>query len=111
MKQINRNKINVKINVFICLGESENGMSLEKTFSNDEQLPALPLPELHDTLSLYLDSVKPHLTNEEFLNTKQIVDNFEKNEGIILHQRLADRAKDRKNWVNLTINSSIYFCI
>ena len=82
------------------LGESENGMTSEKTFSNDELLPPLPLPELKDSLSLYLDSVKPHLTDEEFVKTKQIVDNFEKNEGKILHQSLLDRAKERKNWVN-----------
>ena len=84
----------------MILGESENGMTSEKTFSNDELLPPLPLPELNDSLSLYLDSVKPHLNDEEFVKTKQIVDDFEKNEGKILHQRLLDRAKKRKNWVN-----------
>ena len=84
----------------MILGESENGMTSEKTFSNDELLPPLPLPELNDSLSLYLDSVKPHLSDEEFVKTKQIVDDFEKNEGKILHQRLLDRAKKRKNWVN-----------
>ena len=81
------------------LGESDNGMASEKTFSNDELLPPLPLPKLNDSLSLYLDSVKPHLTKEEFAKTKQIVESFEKNEGSVLHQRLIDRAKERKNWV------------
>ena len=85
------------------LGESENGMTSEKTFSNDELLPPLPLPDLTDSLSLYLDSIKPHLTDEEFVKTKQIVDNFEKNEGKTLHQHLLDRAKERKNWVNAII--------
>ena len=75
-------------------------MTSEKTFSNDELLPPLPLPELNDSLSLYLDSVKPHLNDEEFVKTKQIVDDFKKNEGKILHERLLDRAKKRKNWVN-----------
>ena len=84
----------------MILGESENGMTSEKTFSNDELLPPLPLPELNDSLSLYLDSVKPHLNDEEFVKTKQIVDDFKKNEGKILHERLLDRAKKRKNWVN-----------
>ena len=84
----------------MILGESENGMTSEKTFSNDELLPPLPLPELNDSLSLYLDSVKPHLNDEEFAKTKQIVDDFKKNEGKILHERLLDRAKKRKNWVN-----------
>ena len=80
-------------------GESDNGMESEKTFSNDELLPALPLPELHDSLSIYLDSVKPHLTKDKFHQTKQIVEEFEKNEGLILHQRLVDRTKERRNWV------------
>ena len=93
-----KNKIYVNI-TFSSLGESDSGMASEKTFSNDELLPTLPLPKLHDSLSLYLDSVKPHLKKEQFHTTKKIVEEFEKNEGSILHQRLIDRAEERRNWV------------
>ena len=74
-------------------------MNVEKTFANDETLPDLPVPNLKDTLNRYLDSVKPHVTEDEFLTTTDIVENFEKNEGQILHQRLLERAKTHRNWV------------
>ena len=74
-------------------------MNVEKTFANDETLPDLPVPNLKDTLNQYLDSVKPHVTEDEFLTTTDIVENFEKNEGPILHQRLLERAKTHRNWV------------
>ena len=79
-------------------------MNVEKTFANDETLPDLPVPNLKDTLNRYLDSVKPHVTEDEFLTTKDIVENFEKNEGQILHQRLLDRAKNHRNWVRVEIS-------
>ena len=44
-------------------------MDSETTFANDEILPALPLPKLKDTLSRYLQSVEPHVTEKEFINT------------------------------------------
>lgn len=74
-------------------------MVLEKTFACDEVLPDLPLPSLRDTLDRYLDSVKPHATEDEFSKTKRIVEEFEKNEGSLLHKRLLDRTKDHRNWV------------
>ena len=74
-------------------------MESETTFANDEVLPDLPLPELKDTLNRYLQSVEPHVTEEEFLNTQRIVADFEKNDGLILHQALLDRTKTHKNWV------------
>ena len=94
-------------------------MVLEKTFANDELLPDLPLPSLCETLTRYLDSVKPHVTEEEFLTTKQIVNQFEKNEGSVLHQRLVDRARDHKNWVSIinlimlrcTLGQKIYYIL
>ena len=80
-------------------------MVLEKTFASDELLPDLPLPSLSETLKRYLDSVKPHVTEQEFVDTKEIVNQFEKNEGSVLHQRLVDRAKGHRNWVSkLDIN-------
>ena len=75
-------------------------MESEKTFANDENLPDLPLPELGDTLKLYLKSVKPHVTEEDFLVTKKIAEEFENNEGAILNQILLDRTQTHRNWVH-----------
>ena len=75
-------------------------MESEKTFANDENLPDLPLPVLGDTLKLYLKSVKPHVTEEEFLVTKTIAEEFENNEGAILNQILLDRTQTHRNWLD-----------
>ena len=78
-------------------------MELEKTFESDDLLPDLPLPNLSETLKRYLDSVKPHVNEEEFLETKKIVNQFEKNEGSALHQRLVNRTRNHRNWASISI--------
>ena len=74
-------------------------MQSEKTFANDEFLPDLPLPKMEDTLTNYLESVKPFMTEQEFVNTKGIVADFEKNEGVALHDVLVKRTQTHRNWV------------
>ncbi|XP_071812647.1 peroxisomal carnitine O-octanoyltransferase-like isoform X3 [Apostichopus japonicus] len=71
----------------------------EKTFQYDENLPSLPVPSLDSTLHKYLDSVKPLVTDEEFAETKKIVDEFGRGIGQKLHQRLLEKSKREKNWV------------
>ena len=72
----------------------------KKTFENDDNLPALPLPSLKNTLDLYLQSVVPFLTPNELEKTKRIVEEFDDNEGQILQEKLLQRANENKNWVN-----------
>lgn len=77
----------------------------ETTFQNEDSLPSLPLPSLQQTLNYYLSTVKPHVTEEEYVNTEQLVRNFENGIGPILQEKLAQRAKTRRNWVNLILYS------
>ena len=72
----------------------------KKTFENDDNLPALPLPSLKNTLDLYLQSVVPFLTTNELEKTKRIVEEFGDNEGQLLQEKLLQRANENKNWVN-----------
>ena len=44
----------------------------KKTFENDDNLPALPLPSLKNTLDLYLQSVVPFLTKNELEKTSKM---------------------------------------
>ena len=70
------------------------------TFSNDDQLPSLPLPDLDSTLSLYLDSVKA-LTEDNgdtFDKTAEIVKDIKIE---LLHQELVKRSQEKKNWVGI----------
>lgn len=71
----------------------------EKTFQYDESLPPLPLPPLDNTLNKYLDTVRPHVTEEEFAVTEQLVKDFKDGQGKELHDILAIKASNEKNWV------------
>lgn len=71
----------------------------ENTFQNEDILPSLPLPELKQTLDKYLDSVRPHVTEEEFNETERIVKEFENGVGKRLQEKLLKRAQQMRNWV------------
>ncbi|XP_015905270.1 peroxisomal carnitine O-octanoyltransferase isoform X1 [Parasteatoda tepidariorum] len=71
----------------------------EKTFVNDESLPSLPVPSLNQTLSKYLESVKPFVTEDEFQNTKKLVYEFQTGVGKDLHSLLAKKADCERNWL------------
>lgn len=70
------------------------------TFSKEDNLPSLPLPSLKSTLTRYFESVKPFVNEDDYENTRKIIENFEQNEGVKLQSILNDRAKATKNWVN-----------
>lgn len=76
----------------------ENKSSLA-TFSVDDDLPSLPLPELSDTLRRYLDSVKPHASVIEYLNTERIARQFESGIGQKLNYVLKQKALRERNWL------------
>ena len=71
-----------------------------KTFGHDEDLPNYPLPDLDQTLSIYLESTKPFLSDDDFKETQEHVDAFKKNEGPKLQQLLLDRSHSNRNWVS-----------
>ncbi|NXM54043.1 OCTC octanoyltransferase, partial [Illadopsis cleaveri] len=73
--------------------------SEERTFQYQDSLPSLPVPLLDESLSKYLDAVKPFLNQEEYQRTKDIVKKFENGIGKELHQKLLERARMRRNWL------------
>ncbi|KAM9287816.1 peroxisomal carnitine O-octanoyltransferase isoform 2-T4 [Cariama cristata] len=73
--------------------------SEERTFQYQDSLPSLPVPSLAESLSKYLDAVKPFLNQEEYQRTEDIVKKFENGIGKELHQKLLERAKTRRNWL------------
>jgi hypothetical protein len=72
----------------------------ESTFQYDEDLPSLPLPSLSNTLNKYLDTVRPHVSEEEFAHTESLVREFEHGQGKVLHEKLRQKAGQSKNWVS-----------
>ncbi|NXI44822.1 OCTC octanoyltransferase, partial [Galbula dea] len=71
----------------------------ERTFQYQDSLPSLPVPPLDESLGKYLDAVKPFLNQEEYQRTEEIVKRFEHGIGKELHQKLLERAKTRRNWL------------
>ena len=71
----------------------------ECTFRYDDQLPALPVPSLENTLNKYLDTVRPHVSEDEFVETEKLVREFEQGNGKELHGRLLEYAKTKRNWL------------
>lgn len=78
---------------------TEGELSIMSTFSIDNILPSLPVPDLEKTLQKYLDSVKPQVTEIEYLNTEKIVSKFRNGIGKTLQFHLTERAKNERNWV------------
>ncbi|XP_065666925.1 peroxisomal carnitine O-octanoyltransferase isoform X3 [Hydra vulgaris] len=80
-------------------------MSTE-TLSCQQYLPSLPLPSLKDTCERYLKSVQPFLNEDEFAYTKLEVEKFQNGVGIMLHEKLIQRAKSSRNWLQFWWDSS-----
>ncbi|KAF0879424.1 peroxisomal carnitine O-octanoyltransferase [Crocuta crocuta] len=71
----------------------------ERTFQYQDSLPSLPVPSLEESLKKYLESVKPFANKEEYKKTEEIVQNFQDGVGRKLHQKLLERAKGKRNWL------------
>ena len=70
-----------------------------------QALPKLPVPPLGDTLDLYLRTLRPLLTEEQYQETRKIVTQFGApgGPGELLQSRLLERSKNKANWVNITL--------
>ncbi|KAJ3101774.1 Carnitine O-acetyltransferase mitochondrial [Phlyctochytrium planicorne] len=80
-------------------------------FQFQSKLPKLPVPSLDETLSLYLQSVKPLITSSEFEKTKKAVDEFKAPGGVgeELQKRLVEHDKGVKSsWLIDWWNSYAY---
>ncbi|XP_059194689.1 peroxisomal carnitine O-octanoyltransferase [Centropristis striata] len=71
----------------------------ERTFEYQSSLPSLPVPSLESSLSKYLDAVCPFASEEELKATADIVRRFQAGVGKELHQKLLQRGREKKNWL------------
>jgi len=70
-----------------------------KTLDFQSKLPSLPLPSLHETCAKYLESVKPFVEGEDYKTTEELVQSFENGVGKVLQEKLVQRAKVSRNWL------------
>ncbi|CAL1532423.1 unnamed protein product [Lymnaea stagnalis] len=71
----------------------------ETSFQYEKDLLTLPVPDLSNTLRKYLESVRELVTEEEFQKTEFIVQKFALGEGKYLHERLKEKSKNKRNWL------------
>lgn len=95
---INDTKLNLFF-LFFC-----RAYSSPKTFSNQDTLPRLPIPDLDATAARYKRSLLPLLTASEHAAVSQKIDTFAKGLGPVLQQRLhaldAQEAKLGLSWLD-----------
>jgi len=65
-------------------------------------LPRLPVPELKLTCQRYLKAQQPLLSKNDYLRTKDVVENFEQNDGQLLQDLLKKKNDLNKNTSYIT---------
>ena len=69
------------------------------TFSAQDKLPKLPIPELESSTTKYLAALKPLQTPREHAETQQAVEEFLKSEGPELQARLKKYANGKTSYI------------
>lgn len=98
-----------------------------QTYAHQKELPLLPVPDLADTVTRWLKSVRPLVSAEEYAEAERLARDFARPGGVgeTLNARLRDRAaaKSESSWImelwrenaylrprcSLPINVSYYF--
>ncbi|KXS16095.1 acyltransferase ChoActase/COT/CPT [Gonapodya prolifera JEL478] len=80
------------------LSRPTNAQLHRKTFSNQKRLPRLPIPSLKRTCELYLESLKPLASEQEYQESERRVQEFlgPDGMGMVLQQRLMEWDKTQK---------------
>ena len=96
--------------MFCCLQVKPLGLlkpsSLKKVSSrfkaHQDSLPRLPVPPHQQTLDHYLKALQPIVSEEEWAQTKQLVEEFQTAGGVgeRLQKGLERRARKMENWVS-----------
>ncbi|KAJ5561823.1 ATP-grasp fold subdomain 2 [Penicillium sp. DV-2018c] len=69
------------------------------TFKNQDSLPKLPIPNLEDTVRRHLDALKALQSPREHEDTKAAVEDFLKNDGPVLQERLKAYASSKTSYI------------
>ncbi|XP_060847233.1 carnitine O-palmitoyltransferase 2, mitochondrial [Rhopalosiphum padi] len=76
--------------------------SIIPTMHFQRSLPRLPVPELKLTCQRYLKAQEPLLSKTDYLKTKDVVENFEQNDGQLLQDMLKKKNDLNKNTSYIT---------
>lgn len=75
----------------------------------EKSLPTLPIPTIPSTAAKYLETVKPHLTAQEYMETHAAVEKFIMSPHVHkLQDRLQERAQGADSWLSEWWNDAAY---
>lgn len=78
---------------------NESKMEGGITFGAQDKLPKLPIPELENTAKKYLEALKPLQTPREHAETKHAVNEFLREEGPDLQEKLKRYAQGKTSYI------------
>ena len=81
---------------------------MSATFGHEAALPPLPVPDLDQTLAMYLKSLEPLLSAEDLAATKAHAEHFKANHGASLHAELTEIAATEGNWLERWWDNAAY---
>jgi len=69
------------------------------TFGAQDKLPKLPIPDLEQTVKRYLNALRPLQSSREHGDTEQAVDEFLRNDGPELQEKLQNYAQSKTSYI------------
>ncbi|SCU95138.1 LADA_0G13762g1_1 [Lachancea dasiensis] len=79
------------------------------TFENQAKLPALPVPELEETLAKYIETIKPYCqTRSQLEEQKRLCASFAAGAGPELQERLQKFSDKSRNWLSHFWDNTAY---
>lgn len=97
------------------MGVNEDKSYPGGTFAHQDKLPKLPIPDLASSCSKYLQALKPLQSPREHSDTRHAVQEFLKNEGPELQEKLRKYAEGKTSYIEQFCMSSFprpsyHFC-
>ena len=80
------------------------------TYTHQDDLPKLPIPELESTCKKYIDVLKPLQTLREQKDTAAAVEEFRKHDGPILQERLKKYATGKSSYIEQFCKLTNWIC-
>lgn len=110
LSDLQTNKMSAATRSLSSTAARSNGPAPDKPlYASQGSIPKLPVPTLSSTFHKYLESIQPHLTQEEFSHSTSLVRNFlDSDLSNTLQARLEGRASEKESWLSEWWNEAAY---
>lgn len=93
-------KVSTKTRVWAAATKVLSSWNKPGLYSFQGSLPRLPLPDVHETLTRYLDSVRPLLDDDNYKRMQELAQDFERTIGLKLQRYLMLKSWWSTNYVS-----------